>query len=164
MADDPDPVASPSMTQASPGPDQSPPPGWYPDPSGQQRWWDGQQWGVYASQQPSTGGTDPRTMAMLAHLLGIFTGFLGPLVIYLVNGDRDPYVRHHAAEALNFQLSVLIATIASFILMFVLIGFVLIFVVMISALVLAIMGTIASYRGEWWKYPVNIRMVSGAAY
>lgn len=26
------------------------PPGWYDDGSGHQRWWDGQQWGLYAPQ------------------------------------------------------------------------------------------------------------------
>jgi hypothetical protein len=33
------------------------PPGWYPDSSGAQRWWDGQAWGVYAPLAPSTATT-----------------------------------------------------------------------------------------------------------
>lgn len=146
-------------------PPQSPPPGWYPDGQGGTRWWDGQQWGVAASQVPAvqtgTGG-DPKSMAVLAQVLGIVTGFLGPLIIYLVNGDKDPFVRHHSAEALNFQLTVLIAYLVSFVLMLVLIGFVLIFVVWVLAIVFGIQAAIAANRGEWYRYPINIRMVSGA--
>ena len=101
------------------------PPGWYPDPEGRVRWWDGEQWGPLPQGGEGGGGgttSDSRTTAMLAHLLGIFTGFLGPLVIYLLNGEKDPFVRHHAAEALNFQLTMLIAWFATVLLMFVLVG------------------------------------------
>jgi hypothetical protein len=143
------------------------PPGWYPDPNGQMRWWDGRQWGQVAQGQAAattgaTTGTDPKTMAMLAQLLGIFTGFLGPLIIYLTNGEKDPFVRHHSAEALNFQITLVIGYIASVVLMLVLIGFVTLFVVGIGGLVLMIMATVAANRGEWYRYPVNIRIVPGA--
>ena len=39
---------------------------------------------------------DERTMAMLAHLLGIVTGFLGPLVIWLIKKDQSKFVAYHA--------------------------------------------------------------------
>jgi len=148
-------------------PPQSPPPGWYPDGQGATRWWDGQQWGVAASQVPATvqtGGmsSDPRSMATLAQVLGLLTGWLGPLVIYLVNGDKDRFVKHHSAEALNFHLTVLIAYLVCFVLMFVLIGFVLIFVVIIVSFIFSIQAAIAANRGEWYRYPISIRMVSGA--
>jgi uncharacterized Tic20 family protein len=148
------------VPQPGPQPGQNPPPGWYPDPQGVSRWWDGQQWGQPAPVQSS--GTDPKTMAVLAQVLGILTGFLGPLIIYLVNGEKDPYVRHHSAEALNFQLTVLIAYIVSFVLMLVLIGFLLFAVVWVLALVFGIQAAIAANRGEWYRYPISIRMVSGA--
>ena len=147
------------------------PPGWYPDGSGQTRWWDGQQWGQAAAPAPASppgppasafGGTDARTMAMLCHLLAIFTGFLGPLIIYLINGDKDPFVRHHAAESLNFQITVAIALFVSAILILVLIGLLLFPVIWIGALVFEIIGAVRASKGEWWRYPINIRMVPGA--
>ena len=138
-----------------------PAPGWYPDPTGQLRWWDGTAWGAAAAPQ-SSSGTEPRTMAMLCHLLAIFTGFIGPLVIYLTTGKEDPFVRHHAAEALNFQITVMLASLVCLVLMCVVIGFFLIPVVAIGALVFEIQGSLAANRGEWWKYPINLRMVSGA--
>jgi uncharacterized Tic20 family protein len=146
-------------------PPQSPPPGWYPDAQGLTRWWDGQQWGAPASTVPATyqgGGSDPKTMAVLAQVLGILTGFVGPLIIFLINGDKDPYVKHHSSEALNFQITVTIAYLVSFVLMLVLVGFLLFFVVWVLAIVWGIQAAIAANRGEWYRYPINIRMVSGA--
>jgi uncharacterized Tic20 family protein len=159
-------------------PPTSPPPGWYPDQTSQMRWWDGQQWGVAANDYqgstpgfatgtaPNTAGSsfgsDSRSMAMLAHLLAIFTGFIGPLVIYLTKGQTDPFVRHHAAESLNFQITVVIAAFVSLILFIVLIGIIMLPVVIIGALVLEIVGAVRANAGEWWRYPVNIRLVPGA--
>ncbi|MCU0268139.1 MAG: DUF4870 domain-containing protein [Acidimicrobiales bacterium] len=150
----------------------NPAPGWYPDPNGQMRWWDGTQWGDAQAAAPmapgyaATSGGNPRSMAMLAHILVLLTGFVGPLILYLMNNNKpawDPFERHHTVEALNFGLTLLIAYLVSFVLMFVLIGFLLVFVVMIAGFVLPIMGAVKANNGEWWKYPVNIRMIQGAA-
>ena len=153
-------------------PPLAPPPGWYPDSYGTTRWWDGQQWGVAATPVPAPTPTtsDPRSMAVLAQVLGILTGWLGPLIIYLINGDKDRFVKHHSAEALNFHLTLLIAYVASvvvsLILMFVIIGFVLIFVlplgIWVASIVLGVQAAMAANRGEWYRYPFNLRMVSGA--
>src|SRR5258708_20152100 len=42
---------------------------------------------------------DERTMAMLAHLLMAFTGFIGPLVIFCVK-QNSRFVRFHSLQAL----------------------------------------------------------------
>lgn len=146
-----------------PGQQPASPPGWYPDGTGNQRWWDGTQWGGYPPAAAGSGGTDPRTLAMLAHLLGLLTGFVGPLVLYLVNGDKDPFVRHHASEALNFQITLTIAAVGSMIAMIVLIGFLLLPVVILGGIILQIIGAVKANAGEWWRYPVNLRLVPGAA-
>ena len=158
---------------SEPFPDQPPSvaPGWYPTGPNEQRYWDGFMWTEHRaplhtntmSAPPgmsyANGGPDT-SMAMLSHLLGVFTGFLGPLVIYLVKKDDDQFTRHHAAEALNFQLTVLIGWIATIILFFVIIGFLLLPVIIIAPFVLGIIATVRANRGEWYKYPINIRFVS----
>ena len=127
------------------------------------RWWDGQQWGpVAAPTAPSAASMDPKSMAVLAEVLGIFTGFIGPLIIYIVNGEKDPFVRHHAAESLNFHITLFIGYMVSFVLMIVLIGFVTFFVIWIVGLIFMIQASIAANRGEWYRYPINIRFVPGA--
>ena len=138
------------------------PPGWYADPQlpGMQRWWDGTKW----TDQTAPGATaanpsDSRTMAMLAHLLPIVTGFLGPLVIYLMKKDDDPYVRDQAAESLNFSLTLIIAYLISAILILVVIGIFLMIAIWICALIFHILGGMAASRGDSYRYPINIRMV-----
>src|ERR1700761_2896163 len=58
---------------------------------------------------------DSVTMGMLCHLLGIPIGFLGPLIIWLVKKDTSPFVDDQGKEALNFQITRLIATAACFV-------------------------------------------------
>ena len=103
--------------------------------------------------------SDSTTMAAIAHASGILVGFIGPLILYAVKGSTDPYVRAHAVEALNFQLTVLIALVVSSILMIVVIGFVLLPIVGILNIIFPIMATVAATRGEMYRYPVAIRMV-----
>ena len=46
---------------------------------------------------------DERTMAFLAHLLQVFTGFIAPLVIYCVKQDSR-FVKFHALQSFIWQL------------------------------------------------------------
>lgn len=103
---------------------------------------------------------DDKNLSMLAHLLALFTGFLGPLVIYLVKKDDSAYVRAHAVEALNFQISVAIYLIISFLLAFVLIGVILIPAVTILNIVCIILASIKASDGILYRYPLTIRLVS----
>ncbi|GAA2854464.1 hypothetical protein GCM10010517_12490 [Streptosporangium fragile] len=105
-------------------------------------------------------GSDDTTMAMLAHLLGLLTWFVGPLVVYLAKKDDSPYVRDQAAEALNFQLTLMIAYFVSWVLAFVLIGFLLMFVIWLGSIIVMIMAAVAANRGDRYRYPMNIRFVS----
>lgn len=86
--------------------------------------------------------------------------FLGPLIVLLVKGNESAYVRRQAVESLNFQLSILIYAIVSFVLLFVVIGFVLLPLVGLFWLVFTIVGSVKAARGEEYRYPATIRLVS----
>lgn len=58
----------------------TPPPGWYPDAAGLQRWWDGSTWGVYA---PAPVLARPAKDITVAYLLAIFLGGFGAHQFYL---------------------------------------------------------------------------------
>ena len=104
---------------------------------------------------------DDKTMGMIAHLSGIITGFIGPLVIWLINKDKSDktWVIDEAKEALNFQITVAIAMMISIALMAVLIGLLLAPVVGIGALVLAIMAGLKANSGESYRYPFTLRLI-----
>lgn len=104
--------------------------------------------------------SDERTIALLAHILTLVGGFIAPLVVYLVKKDESPFITQHAKESLNFQITLILAMMASAILIFIFIGFILMFVVGIGSLVLVIMATIKASEGKPYRYPVNIRFIS----
>ncbi len=98
--------------------------------------------------------------AQLVPLIGL--GFIAPLVIWLMKRDDDAFVEYHSRESLNFQLSLIIYFIACFVLMLVLIGFVLIVVVGIFAFVVMIIAGVKAAGGEFYRYPLSIRFISGS--
>lgn len=110
---------------------------------------------------PVTQGTsnDDRNLAMLAHLLGIVSGFVGALIIWLVKKDQSAFIDEQGKEALNFQITVMIAFIGSWILMFVLIGMLLMPLLLIANLVFCILAAVAVSKGEHYKYPFAIRLL-----
>ena len=56
---------------------------------------------------PSNVTQDDRTMGLLMHVGGIFTGFILPLVLWLVKKDQSRFLDDQGKEALNFQLNLL---------------------------------------------------------
>jgi uncharacterized protein len=105
-----------------------------------------------------TPTSDERTMAILTHILALPTGFIAPLVIYLLKKD-SAYVTAHSKEALNFQITVAIAVIICRLMMFILIGFVLLSLVFLADLILVIIATIRASENKLYKYPFSIRFI-----
>jgi uncharacterized protein len=87
-------------------------------------------------------------------------GFVASLVIYLVFRDRGPFVRAHAANAVNVQLTALIGLILSGVLMIVLVGFVTYPLVVVAAVVIHVIAAMRANAGEWYNPPFTIRFVS----
>jgi len=98
--------------------------------------------------------------SLFAHLGGLLTTFLVPLVIYLIYKDRDPFIRRHAAQALNFQIIVAIAYFLSSVLIIVLIGFLTYPLAFIASVVFSIMAAMAANKGEEYTYPLIPKMVT----
>lgn len=106
-----------------------------------------------------TPSNDDRNLAMLAHLLGIVSGFIGALIIWLIKKDQSAYVDEQGKEALNFQITMVIAFVGSWILMLVLVGMLLMPLLLIGNLVLCIVAALACSRGEHYRYPFAIRLL-----
>lgn len=93
-------------------------------------------------------GTD-RILAALAHFAGAVSTFVGPLVLMLLFRKRSEFARRHAAEALNFQLTVLLVVMVTFGL-----GGILYAVTWIVAGVAAVVAL----TGERFRYPWTLRV------
>ena len=98
------------------------------------------------------------TPAVLAHLGGLFVGFLAPLIVYVVS-DANQFAKDHAREALNFHIAYMVYVFISLFLVLVLVGVLLLVVLGVSALVFTILATIAASRGERYRYPLVFRLL-----
>ncbi len=99
-------------------------------------------------------------MALLAHILGIFTSFVVPLIIWLIKKD-DEFIADQAKEALNFHITVTIAYFAITVIAIVTmgIGFILYPVLGIAVLVLGIIAGLKANDGIAYRYPCTIRLI-----
>ena len=108
---------------------------------------------------------DARLWAMLAHLSAIPGSFfligsvLGPVIIWQIQKDKSAYVDYHGKEAVNFQITIALATAVSLLLMFVLIGFVLIWAVGLYWIIFTVIAGIKANNGEYYRYPLTIRFI-----
>jgi uncharacterized Tic20 family protein len=136
------------MSQQPPPPPSQPPP---PPPGG-------------GPVGPPLPPDQERLWAMLAHLLSfvaayLFLGFVAPLIVLLVFGPRSAFVRAHAVESLNFNLTWLLYGIIAVILAFVLIGFLILAILGIAYVVLVIIASVRANNGQMYRYPATIRFV-----
>lgn len=107
-----------------------------------------------------------RTWAMFSHLAALlgyvgipFGHIFGPLIIWLTKKDDDPFINTHARESLNFQISMTIYMMISFLLMFVFIGFILIFVLFALHISLTVLAALRANDGQFYRYPFTIRFL-----
>tara|TARA_R110001599_G_scaffold64023_4_gene179515 strand:+ start:203058 stop:203402 length:345 start_codon:yes stop_codon:yes gene_type:complete len=109
--------------------------------------------------ETSSPSKDDCNIAMLAHLLGIFTGFLGALVIWLIKKDHSAYINSQAKEALNFQITITIGFVIAWVLAWILIGLALMPILYIVNIVFCILGAMAASKGQDYRYPFAVRLV-----
>jgi uncharacterized Tic20 family protein len=106
-----------------------------------------------------------RQWAMFCHLsalLGIWVPFgslIGPLILWQMKRETDPFIDDQGKEALNFQISVAIASAICLLLMVVVIGFFLFGLVAIGALVLTIIAGVKANEGQAYRYPFTWRLI-----
>ena len=121
---------------------------------------------------PPLSADDRRLWSIGAHasaaagaLIGGLGSFAGPLVVWLIHRERDPYVAGHALEALNFNITVDLIVVVGLLFGLVTLGLglllvgPLLLVVGILWLVFTIQGSVAASNGQTYRYPLSIRLV-----
>lgn len=104
-----------------------------------------------------------RNWGMACHLSALcgyiipFGNVIGPLVIWLLKKDELAFVDDQGREALNFQLTLVLAFMVSFILIFVLIGFVMTAILCVYALIMIVYASVKASEGVRFRYPMTVR-------
>jgi uncharacterized Tic20 family protein len=116
---------------------------------------------------PATIPREARKWAMICHiialvgLLGNGIGFLvAPLIVWLIKREDHPFIDQQGKEAVNFQITMLLAIIVAAVLCLVLIGFVFLIILGIVIVVLPIIAAVKANNGEDFKYPFTIRFIN----
>ena len=134
---------------------------------------------VYMSPAPPYGATsmnepnpvtdvptqDERTWGMLAHLTA-FSGFLipfgniiAPLIVWLVKRDQSQFVADQGKESLNFNITVLLAGVVCWALVYVLIGILLGVALFFYWLAMIIVAGIKASEGIRYRHPFTLRLI-----
>lgn len=120
------------------------------------------------SPPPSPGGevsAEQRQWGLFAHLSALvgliipLGNILGPLIIWQVKKEEMPFAADQAKEALNFNITMAIAGVVAWLLIFVLIGILLLPLIGIAWIVLTILAAIKANGGESYRYPFALRLI-----
>lgn len=131
----------------------------------------------YQTTPKAMSPQDERTWGALSHAGAVvamicsagFLGFLASIAVYVVHKDRGPFVRAHAANSINLQITMFIwlvvVTVAYVVLGVVTLGigffvFLPVFLVPpVVAGILHVVGAVKAYNGEWWNPPLTPQFV-----
>ena len=109
---------------------------------------------------------------MLAHLAGpiaaaVSAGWLsivGPLVVWLLYKDKDPFVRHQSADAFNFQVTMWLVSVVGGLLCLTIIliplGLVMIIVGVLASIIFGIIAAVQASKGQPYRYPWKLNLLN----
>lgn len=95
---------------------------------------------------------------LISYITG-FGGFIVPLIIWSVNKDKIHELNDHGKGIINFQLSLLIYVIISFIFSFILIGIIPLIILAILGFIFPIINGIKASNGQLPHYPLSIKFI-----
>lgn len=101
-----------------------------------------------------------KNIAVLAHIGGVFFGFIPALIVWLLKKDDSTYIGEQAREALNFQITMMIAYMAAGVLAWILVGLLFFPVLWLANLVLCIVAAVSASKGENYQYPFALRLIN----
>jgi len=121
-----------------------------------------------AEAQTQKAPRQARQWAMFCHLAGL-AGYLpvlpfigsvvAPLIIWQIKKEDSVFIDDQGKEAVNFQISILLYTLAAAVLVCIFIGIVLLPVVVVINVIFAIIAAVKANNGERYRYPLCIRFI-----
>lgn len=109
---------------------------------------------------------EARRWAMFCHyaafgwfVVPMIGNVLGPLIVWQLKKDSDPFIDQQGREALNFQITFSIWLMICGVLAWIIIGFPLMILISLVALILVIVAGIRANEGKPYRYPFCWRIV-----
>ena len=102
---------------------------------------------------------DEKNMVMLCHFGQLMGGIVIPLIIWMMKKETMLCLDKEAKKIINFQISMIIYSLVSMALCFVIIGFLLLPVVIGLTIVCPIIGGVKCMNDEEFNYPFAINFI-----
>ncbi len=111
---------------------------------------------------------DARMWAMFCHLAGlcalipivpVIGGVIGPLLIWQIKKENNPFIDEQGKEAVNFQISMLMYFLASIFLCIVCVGAFLVVATIFVFFVFLLIAAVKANNGYHYRYPLTIRFI-----
>ena len=100
--------------------------------------------------------------AALSAWIGVpFGHVIGPMTVWLLMRENHPFIHEQGREALNFQISMTIYAILSFLLLLLTrpFGLPLLIGLFLLDVILALVATMKAGNGESYRYPMTLRFI-----
>ena len=118
----------------------------------------------------STSNVSPeeRSAALITYLLTAFLGVIGAVIGWAVFKDKGPFAKDQTSEALNWAISVTIAFVLLWIVVFVLamvspklalVGSLLYLVLALASFILSILAALKANNGVAYRFPFALRLI-----
>lgn len=103
---------------------------------------------------------DDKNIAVISHLGGTVFSVFPSLIIWWLKRDDSAFISEQAREALNFQITVLIVSFISSVLVVILVGFLLLGFIWLANVIFCLIAAVAASKGEHYQYPFSLRLIN----
>ncbi|MDI1309240.1 MAG: DUF4870 domain-containing protein [Methylotenera sp.] len=109
------------------------------------------------NQNPSS---DDKNIATITHIGGTIFSFVPALIVWILKKDNNAYLADQSREALNFQVTMVLAYMVAGVLSWILIGLLFFPVIWVLNIVFCIIAAISTSKGENYRYPFSLRLIN----
>lgn len=125
----------------------------------------------YVGNDPVNVSNNDKSLAALAHASSLIAlilsagwlSFVGPLIMWFIYKDKNPFVQQAAAGSFNFNLGLWVMSIVAWILVITIIGIpiaiILWIISFVGQFVWHIIATVKAMNGVEYNYPFQIKVL-----
>ncbi len=103
---------------------------------------------------------DDKNIATITHLGGTVFSFVPALIIWIIKKEDSAYIADQSREALNFQITMVLAYMLAGVLSWILIGLIFFPIIWVLNIVFCIIAAISTSKGETYRYPFALRLIN----